>query len=271
MGGMRARDPADLAGTTVRTIRYYHQLGLLAVPESGTTWRSYGFAHLTRLMRIRWLVDAGVPLADVPHMLRPPDGADERKLVLEDLAAVLVSIDEKIGVLTAQRGRVETLRGRVASVGRLSPLPPPLVRVYAALLDRPLSPAMAEAIRRERDLPELACYRGALPHDVVTLVDALSEEDVEQISGLWADFHCTVETSAPSVPGGTRQEVIDVVRRTVDVATRAEPQATRRLLVRATALDRPAVRAAFDLAYPSPVYRQLVRAVLSVAQERSAR
>ena len=64
-----------------------------AVPDEGTTWRSYGFAHLTRLMRIRWLVESGVPLAEVPHMLRPPGTADERRVVIEDLDAVLCSID----------------------------------------------------------------------------------------------------------------------------------------------------------------------------------
>lgn len=267
---MRAQDLADLAGTTVRTIRYYHQLGLLAVPESGTPWRSYGFAHLTRLMRIRWLVDAGVPLADVPHLLRPPHGADERRVVLDDLAAVLTSIDDKITVLTAQRGRVETLRRRVATVGRLSPLPPSLVRMYALLLDRPLPPAAAEAIRRERDLLELSCYRGAVPQDVVTLVDALGEQDLEQLSDLWMDFHAAFVKEEPSVPRQVREDlVVDVVRRTVDLATRVEPGATRRLLARAAELDRPAVRAALELAYPAPVYRQLVRTVLDVAQGRA--
>src|SRR6478609_356988 len=136
---MRIKDLASLSGTTVRTIRYYHQLGLLAVPDADTTWRAYGFAHLTRLMRIRWLVESGVPLAEVPHMLRPPGSPDERGMVIEDLGAVLASIDGKIAVLTTQRARVETLLDRVSTHGRLSPLPWPVVRVYAALLERPLS------------------------------------------------------------------------------------------------------------------------------------
>src|SRR6478672_974082 len=132
---MRAEDLASLAGTTVRTIRYYHQLGLLAVPDEGTTWRSYGFAHLTRLMRIRWLVESGVPLAEVPHMLRPPDTADERRVVIEDLDAVLAA-------LTFQRSRVSVLLERVSTQGRLSPLPATLERLYAVMLQRPLPPAV---------------------------------------------------------------------------------------------------------------------------------
>lgn len=105
------------------TIRYYHQRGLLTVPEPGTTWRSHGFVHLSRLRRIRRLVESGVPLAEVPQMLRPPGSADERSLVIEDLDAVLDSIDQKITLLSAQRERVQILSERVTAHGRPSPDP----------------------------------------------------------------------------------------------------------------------------------------------------
>lgn len=264
---MRIKDLASLSGTTVRTIRYYHQLGLLAVPESGTTWRAYGFTHLTRLMRIRWLVESGVPLAEVPHMLRPPGSPDERGMVIEDLDAVLASIDDKIAVLTTQRARVETLLDRVRTHGRLSPLPWPVVRVYAALLERPLPPGMREAMSRERDLLELACYRGAVPAEVTTLLDAVSEDDLDELVGLWEACHHLAVTTGPRMPAPVREEVGEVVRRTVDFAARLDPDATHRLLRRAADLDNPAVRAAVDLAYPSPVYREFVRRLMALARQ----
>lgn len=267
---MRVKDLASLSGTTVRTIRYYHQLGLLAVPESGTTWRAYGFAHLTRLMRIRWLVESGVPLAEVPHMLRAPGNADERSLVIEDLDAVLASIDAKIGVLTAQRSRVESLLERVTTDGRLSPLPEPVVRLYAALLDRPLPDGMVEAMTRERDLFELACYRRAMPPDIVTLLDAVADEDLDELCSLWEACHRLTVATGSRLPDPVREQVGDVVRRTVELATRIEPEATQRLLLRAAELDRPAVRAAVELAYPSPVYRAFVRGFAAIATEAGA-
>lgn len=266
---MRIKDLASLADTTVRTIRYYHQLGLLAVPESGTTWRAYGFAHLTRLMRIRWLVESGVPLAEVPHMLRPPGGTDELSLVIEDLDAVLASIDGKIAVLAAQRERVETLLERVRADGRLSPLPEPVLRVYAALLDRPLPHGMVEAMSHERDLLELACYRGAMPSDIVTLLDAVAEDDLDEICSLWDECHRLAVATGARLPDLLREEVADIVQRTVDLATRIEPEATHRLLLRAAELDRPAVRAAVDLAYSSPVYRAFVRSFIAIAKEKA--
>ncbi len=266
---MRVKELAQLAGTTVRTIRYYHQLGLLAVPEERGTWRSYGFVHLTRLMRIRWLVDAGVPLAEVPHLLRPPEGADDRSLAVEDLGAVLASIDAKIAALSVQRERVTTLLRRVTTQGRLSPLPPSLVRLYTALLARPHTPAVAEAIRRERDLLELACYAGELPPDIVALVDAFSDEDLDEVCDIWEEFHRLELATQGPLDESVRERIGQLVARTVELARGVESQATARLLDRAGELNRPSVRAAVDLAYPSAVYRQVVSDVVALAEPRS--
>jgi len=267
---MRAQQLASVAGTTVRTIRYYHERGLLGVPDGASGWRSYGFAHLTRLMRIRWLVDSGVPLAEVPHMLRPPRSGDERATVREDLHAVLTSIDERIAVLTRQRTRVATLLERVTTEGRLSPLPASIDKMYAALLERPLPPETVQAMTRERDLLELVCYHGALPDDVVALVDALSTHHLDDLCGLWEECHRINESAGGISKAALQEEVAAVVRRTVDLGDAVAPDATRRLLARTATLDRPAVRTAVDLAYPSVVYREFMRGFVAVARERGA-
>ena len=268
---MQVKDLATLAGTTVRTVRYYHQLGLLGVPEQGQGWRSYGFAHLTRLMRIRWLVESGVPLSEVPHMLAPPANADERAVVVDDLDGVLAAIDERIDTLKEQRHRVATLLERVHSQGRLSPLPPAVVRLYAALAQRPLSPALAESMRRERDLLELACYHAPLPDDVVALVEGLGEDQLDAICGIWQECQAlAAHVSRRLTPIG-RDRITDLARQAVEVAEGVDRDIATRLLVRAADLDRPPVRAAVHLAYPSPVYRELFAAVLALAAERSGR
>lgn len=199
-------------------------------------------------------------------MLRPPETADERDVVLEDLAAVLDSIDERLATLGAQRARVETLRERVLTQGRLSPLPESIVRMYAVMSERPLPPEMVEAMRRERDLLELASYRGAVPPDVVALVDALADTDLDEICRLWEECH-RIDRVARA--GLTEPLLADVVDQVLELAERAEPDATRRLLARAAELDRPVVRAAVGLAYPSPAYRELLARVVTVARERS--
>jgi DNA-binding transcriptional MerR regulator len=60
------RELAELAQTTVNTIRHYHHLGLLAEPERKPNgYKQYGVTHLLRLLQIRRLVELGVPLSQI--------------------------------------------------------------------------------------------------------------------------------------------------------------------------------------------------------------
>src|SRR5919106_1148624 len=61
---------ATYAGVTVRAVRHYHEIGLLPEPERDHSgYRIYNAAAVVRLIRIRTLADAGVPLARVQELL----------------------------------------------------------------------------------------------------------------------------------------------------------------------------------------------------------
>jgi DNA-binding transcriptional MerR regulator len=61
---------ASYAGVTIRAVRHYHQVGLLPEPERNASgYRTYGVDAVVRLIRIRTLVEAGVPLARVQELL----------------------------------------------------------------------------------------------------------------------------------------------------------------------------------------------------------
>lgn len=61
---------AAYAGVTVRAVRHYHRIGLLAEPERDHSgYRTYDAAAVVRLIRIRTLAGAGVPLARVQELL----------------------------------------------------------------------------------------------------------------------------------------------------------------------------------------------------------
>lgn len=63
------RELAELARTTVNTVRYYHQLGLLDEPERRDNgYKQYEAAHLVVLLRIRRLVELGVPLSQIGEL-----------------------------------------------------------------------------------------------------------------------------------------------------------------------------------------------------------
>jgi DNA-binding transcriptional MerR regulator len=61
---------ASYAGVTIRAVRHYHQVGLMPEPERDVSgYRTYGADDVVRLIRIRTLAEAGIPLARVQQLL----------------------------------------------------------------------------------------------------------------------------------------------------------------------------------------------------------
>ncbi|MFC0681288.1 MerR family transcriptional regulator [Lysobacter korlensis] len=62
------REIADLAGTTVNTVRHYH-VGLLEEPDRMSNgYKQYQVRHLVRLLQIRRLRDLGVPVDQIEQV-----------------------------------------------------------------------------------------------------------------------------------------------------------------------------------------------------------
>lgn len=67
---MRSKELADLAGVTVRTLRHYHQMGLLPEPpRADNGYRAYGALDLARVLRIKRLASLGMSLRQVRRAL----------------------------------------------------------------------------------------------------------------------------------------------------------------------------------------------------------
>lgn len=63
-------DAAAFAGVTVKTVRHYHRLGLVDEPARDSSgYRRYHSGDLLRLVQVRTLAAAGVPLAGIPALL----------------------------------------------------------------------------------------------------------------------------------------------------------------------------------------------------------
>lgn len=112
--GLRIGELAELAATTPRAVRHYHQVGLLAEPERDESgYRRYGPEHLVRLVRIRRLRSVGMPLEGITASVgvQSPD---------VDIASALRSladeIQQQIDGLTDLRARVLD----IAAAGSLS-------------------------------------------------------------------------------------------------------------------------------------------------------
>jgi DNA-binding transcriptional MerR regulator len=87
---------AKMAGTTVRTIRYYTDEGLLTQPEYEGKYAYYSSIHLKRLELIRLLKDAYLPLREIRQiMLSIKDDEDLQRMIehyLSDQKKVEASI-----------------------------------------------------------------------------------------------------------------------------------------------------------------------------------
>jgi DNA-binding transcriptional MerR regulator len=109
---MRSAELAQRAGVTVRTLRHYHQLGILSEPTRGANgYREYRVQHLVRVLRLKNLGSAGVPLEAAAQMI---DETNTGTAATSTAASLLDEIDRelalKIEVLTAQRAAIAAAR-----------------------------------------------------------------------------------------------------------------------------------------------------------------
>ncbi|MER7849727.1 MerR family transcriptional regulator [Kitasatospora sp. NPDC096077] len=155
--GVTIGQAAAFVGITVKTIRHYHKNGLVEEPERDRSgYRRYGSGELLRLVQVRTLAAAGVPLAEIGPVL----DADPETFTAT-LADVEQSLTDRIDDLVARR---DTLR-RLATGDRV--LLPPRA---CALLDR--MPGLgfdADDVRTA--------------HEALVLVRALMPEGFEEYLG----------------------------------------------------------------------------------------
>ena len=97
---------ARYAGVTIKAVRHYHKVGLLAEPARDVSgYRRYTAQDAIDLVKIRTLAEAGVPLARVKELL----AADE-----EEFASAITEIDE---ALRRKQEEIRATRDRVARLG----------------------------------------------------------------------------------------------------------------------------------------------------------
>ena len=112
------RELAELAGTSLRAVRHYHQVGLLDEPERRSNgYKQYGVAHLVRLVRIKRLVDLGFSLPQIAALGEADDHPEE---ALRELDAELAATIERL-----QRARMEL--GELLESSAPTDLPPGFV------------------------------------------------------------------------------------------------------------------------------------------------
>ncbi|MGV9734128.1 MerR family transcriptional regulator [Rhodococcus aetherivorans] len=117
---------AGYVGVSIKTVRVYHDKGLLPEPNRDASgYRRYGANDAIDLIKIRTLAEAGVPLARI---------RDLRSATGEEFQQALREIDDE---LTARIRGLRATQGRLRQLaaGHLTPLPPE-VGTHLERLDR---------------------------------------------------------------------------------------------------------------------------------------
>lgn len=251
------REMAELAGTTVRAVRHYHQVGLLEEPRRCSNgYKQYGVAHLLRTLRIRRLTDLGFSLTQVAEMgdddqfphaaLRHLDTELDRNLrrlqriraELGDMLTDAAPTDLPAGLAAAIRDVALSEAARSLLVVMSRVLDPDLVMDLVGVLQslpddgahrafEDLDPGADEATRQglaERLLPRALAVRSVLPG----IIDALSDPGADPVP------RRTIDQAVEDLYNPAQVDVVRRLRR-MRPATRTAPRPAVEVDVRAPA------------------------------------
>ncbi|OZM70270.1 MerR family transcriptional regulator [Amycolatopsis antarctica] len=184
------RQVAELAGTNLRTVRHYHELGLLAEPErrhNGDTY--YGMTELMGVLRIRRLTELGYSLRQIAAL----DRADKRpggslRSVDATLAATVDRLRRaRFDLAIRLRGDGSARLPSEAAAAGLSEADRAFSAVMAEVLSPPALDAYAEILRNHRGLPDSAEFDGLPPDADEQTRRELAERLAPQARGLLAE------------------------------------------------------------------------------------
>ncbi len=163
---------ASYAGVTIRAVRHYHQVGLLPEPpRDASGYRTYDSAAVVRLIKIRTLAEAGVPLARVRELL----DADP-----ETFAAATAEIDRQ---LRAQVRALQEHRRRIAQLGTGASLAlPPEVIDYLDRLRAIGAPELVVESERDAWILMAARWPETMP---ALMVDKVAQLDDPRLVRLY--------------------------------------------------------------------------------------
>lgn len=219
---MRSQEVAELAGVSVRTLRHYHQIGLLPEPERlSNGYRRYDLATVATLLRIRRLTELGVPLDEVGTMLEQTPTAE----VLEEVDRRL---GEAIERLQEQRRQIARLR----ESGRRADVPEGLAELVTL---GPSGPAVGILQQMDQDALLLIAQ--------VVGADALTRQGLDDLAAALRPFLQDPDLAAVSErfdrlgDDASREEAEDVADEMADVlapmVARLEQTETARAIERA--------------------------------------
>ena len=155
---------SDLVGITVRTLRYYHQIGLLREPKRTTKGLLYDETHLLTLLRIKRFAMMSLTLDEIADIIHTPTSPRARRILLE----LDQALADRVAEIESQRRVIEECLRDNTPVDVL----PRFARHLAAL--RRLG--NYDTTAADKALEELAAGYGS--EEVARVVDAVIQDPI---------------------------------------------------------------------------------------------
>lgn len=241
---------AGYVGVTVRTVRHYHQLGLLPEPaRDHSGYRSYGAGDVIRLRRISALAQAGVPLARVSTLLESDPTA---------FADAIAEIDAELDARIAELQQRKADLAQLPSAERLC-----ISDEVAEILDLERALGVSErTVQVERDSWILlsAAYPDQLARSVELRRRCLADEDYRRMM-------VTMDEAADWQPDDPR--LVELARFSIQLLERLYPaDIARQEAADWTGTDQVTVDLLNQMNEVSPAWQRLYELVAAMTRQR---
>lgn len=218
-GVLRSKDVANLTGTTVRALRHYMQLGILAQPpRDANGYRRFDVTDVVQVLRIKQLADSGLSLEQIATVLEGKDSLSD-----EDLNELDQELARKEAQILAQREALKRLRESAAEAHRAS------VPSKTAQLDADINLLVSGSNRIDPDvLSQVHTVMGTPEHATPALEwmrlfesledqDDIAESDAKALAKGITNFYRSVSAQMGSVSAprdDTLMSLVDELRST---------------------------------------------------------
>ncbi|MFD8337997.1 MerR family transcriptional regulator [Streptomyces solisilvae] len=229
------REIAEIAGTTLRAVRHYHEVGLLEEPERRANgYKQYGVAHLIRVLRIKRLTDLGFSLSQIAAMGDLDDQPEEALRALDtELGATIERLRQariELGLILRQAATTDLPSefAQAAAEAQLSDVDRSFIVVMTRILGPQGLRAYSELLRSRPTYP-LASKFAALPAnaDEQTRQD-LAERTAPYVRALHAE-HPGLRNAHADAPSGAHFAAQTIGKAIEDLYNSAQLDVLRRM------------------------------------------
>ena len=228
---------AQLAGTTVKTIRHYHAIGLQEEPErAGNGYKQYGTAHLVRLLQIARLRELGMPLADIAELETSGETFTQTLRTLDAQLAESIARSQElraeIAELLEHHAEADVPAGFASVADALTPADRAIVMISERMFDE----------QSMEDLREIAAEHQEADDAFNTLPADAGEEQIDAVASDLAPVLRTIHeehpgTKHPPLGPERRSSLPDLTQAVADLYNPAQVEVLRRAYVLAHEAD----------------------------------